>query len=154
MTTSTVSAYVARPITFLELWRTDGWRLKVYGIADGRPAPRRELVEAAKRLALAVLPAASGDNLPAVGFVGAHDARGGCYVFVDWWADENELHHRAFLGSSPDELRPIGLDDAIGCVWDLAVIDFERRAWLEAILKNPELPDLEAYLERRLEAVV
>jgi hypothetical protein len=33
------------------------------------------------------------------------DARGGCYVFIDWWTDENELHHHAFLGPTPDELR-------------------------------------------------
>src|SRR5687767_15279367 len=28
-----------------------------------------------------------------VGFLCAHDGRGGCFAFVDWWADENELHH-------------------------------------------------------------
>ena len=40
-----------RPIRFLELWQPDDWRMKVYGIAYGRPAPRGELIEAAKDIA-------------------------------------------------------------------------------------------------------
>jgi hypothetical protein len=35
-----------------------------------------------------------------------------------------------------------------GCVWELEVVDFERRAWLEDVLSNPAGPDLDAYLER------
>ena len=34
----------------------------------------------------------------------------------------------------------------LGCVWELEVIDFERRAWLEDVLKNDEL---DAYLGKR-----
>lgn len=149
--TPSISPYVARPIAFHELWQPGDWRLKVYGIAYARPAPRPELVDAAKRLALEVLPP---EPLYAVGFIGAHDARGGRYAFVDWWADENELHHKNFLGPSPDELRPAGPDDSTACVWDLAVIDFERRAWHELVVKQAGAPDLGAYLERRFEETV
>lgn len=150
-TAPSISPYVARPIAFLELWRPGQWMLKVYGIAYGRPGPRPELVDAAKRLALQVLP----PQPPyAVGFVGAHDARGGCYAFVDWWANENELHHKNFLGPSPDELRPAGPDDSTACVWDLAVVDFERRAWHELVVKQAGAPDLGPYLARRFEETV
>ena len=38
-----------------------------------------------------------------------------------------------------------------GCVWELAIVDFERRAWIEDVLLNPPGPDLERYLERRLD---
>lgn len=144
-------AHVPRPIRFRELWESKGWRLKVYGISYRRPAPRPDLIEAAKRVATGLLahPAVAAGRY-GVGFVGAHDARGGCYVFVDWWAGENELHHHPFLGPSPAELHRARLDESIACVWDLAVIDFERRAWLEAVLKNPEGPDLDAYLNARM----
>lgn len=150
-TTPSISPYVARPIAFQELWQPGGWRLKVYGIAYERPVPRPELVAAAKRLALEVLPP---EPAYAVGFIGAHDARGGCYVFVDWWADENELHHKSFLGPSHDDLRPAGPDDSVACVWDLAVIDFERRAWHELVVKQAGAPDLGAYLARRFEETI
>lgn len=152
--TSFPEGYVPRRIAFRELWSTDGWQLKVYGIAHGRPEPRRELVEAAKRVASMALPPASTPALETVGFVGAHDARGGCYVFVCWWADENELHHRLFLGPSPRELRPSSPSDSTGCVWDLAVIDFERRAWYETMLVNPDGPAIEDYLARRLSTLL
>ncbi len=146
-----ITPYVARPIRFQELWQPRAWRLKMYGIAYRRPTPRPDLVDAVKRLALQVLPAQGAYG---VGFIGAHDARSGCYAFVDWWADENELHHKNFLGPSPDELRPAGPDDSTACVWDLAVIDFERRAWHEIVVKQAGAPDLGAYLARRLEETV
>jgi len=129
------------------------------GTACGRPRfidfasgrQRASEQEAAKRLALQVLPTDPGYG---VGFIGAHDARGGCYAFVDWWTNENELHHKSFLGPSPDELRPAGPNDSAACVWDLAVIDFERRAWHELVLKRADAPGVEAYLARQLDATV
>ena len=36
------------------------------------------------------------------------------------------------------------------CVWELEIIDFERRAWLHDVLIDD---DLEAYLARALEPV-
>ncbi len=146
-----ISPYVARPIRFLELWQPGAWRLKLYGIAYGRAVPRPELVDAVKRLALEVLPADPGYG---VGFIGAHDGRDGCYAFVDWWMDETELHHKPFQGPSPDDLRSAGPDDSTACVWDLAVIDFERRAWHELVVKQAGAPDLGAYLARRFEETV
>lgn len=146
-----ISPYVCRPIRFKELWQPGGWRLKVYGIAYARSAPRTELVEAAKRLALEVLPSSLGYG---IGFLGAHDARGGCYAFVDWWADENELHHKSFLGPSPAELQPAAADDSAACVWDLTVIDFERRAWHALVVRQADAPDVDAYLGRRLEVTI
>jgi hypothetical protein len=147
--------YGPRPIRFLGLLSGDGWRLKTYGIAYERPAPRPELVEAASKAVAEVLPMpADGDGRHGVGFVGVHDGRGHCFVFVDWWADENELHHHVFISPSDD---PETLEDMTGsglsaCVWDLAVIGFERDAWVRTVLANPDGPDVDAYLAERLNA--
>lgn len=145
--------YRPRPIRFLELWQPGNWRLKVYGIADGRSIPRPELNEAAKRVAHERL-AASADttNHYSVGYLGIHDSRTTNFVFVDWWADVNELHHHVYVSPSaePERLQyatPTGL---AACVWDLHVMAFERQAWLNHVLKNPRGPDLEDYLEQRL----
>jgi hypothetical protein len=144
--------YEPRPIRFLEEWAFDGWQLKVYGITYRRERPRVELVETAKRLAHESLPPALTGGNYAVGYVGVHDGRGANFIFVDWWADENELHHRVFAAPS-DELQNIPEITATGlsvCVWDLRVQCFEREAWLEAVLKNPRGADLEDYLRRQL----
>ena len=86
--------YRPRPIRGSGIWAEDGWRLKCYGIAYNREQPRTALVEAAQQMARERLPRpATGDNRYGVGFVAAHDGRGGCAAFVDWWANEDELHH-------------------------------------------------------------
>ena len=145
--------YRARPIRFIEEWREAGWRLKVYGIAYEAERPRAELIEAAKRLARGRLPRpAVAASRYGVGFLGVHDGRTANFVFVDWWADENELHHHAYTSASDglehfDYATPTGLS---ACVWDLRVQSFERDAWLEEVLKNPDGACVERYMARRL----
>lgn len=149
--------YRSRPIKFLELVELDGWRIKLYGAASERPAPRPELVEATKLLAGRVLPRPpDGDGRYSVGFACAHDGRGGCFSFVDWWADENELHHHIYIAPEerPAELSPAEPDALTACVWDLAIMGFERDAWLETVMRNPAGPDFDAYLAARLDADV
>ncbi|MCA1566877.1 MAG: isochorismatase [Acidobacteria bacterium] len=145
--------YEPRPIRFLEEWQDTGWRMKIYGIAYRRPTPRAELVETAKRIAWQCLPfPPDEDGRYGVGFIGVHDGRGANFVFVDWWADENELHHHVFAAPS-EELKDLPEITATGlsvCVWDLRVQCFEREAWLEAVLANSRGADLADYMRRRL----
>jgi len=145
--------YQARPIRFLELWEEAGWKLKVYGIAYRRAFPRPELVQAAKRIAQSHLQqAVSPGQGYGVGFLGVHDGRGANFVFLDYWADENELHHHVYISPSdqPAQLKYATPSGLIACVWDLRVLCFERQAWLDTVLANPGGPDLEAYLARHL----
>lgn len=51
----------------------------------------------------------------------------------------------AFLGR---EGRVKHYGTGMACVWELDVIDFERRAWLRDVLEDD---DVEAYLDRVLE---
>ncbi len=149
--------YAPRPIRPLAPWENAGWRLKVYGIAYGRDLPRPALVQAAQQIAAQRLPqpAVTPDRY-GVGFLGVHDGRGAAFVFVDWWQSENELHHHVYVAPTErpralEYVTPTGLS---ACVWDLAVICFERKAWLETVLANPAGPDLDAYLVRCLDADV
>jgi prepilin-type processing-associated H-X9-DG protein len=145
--------YQERSIRFLELWHQAGWRLKVYGIAYHGVAPRPELIAAAKAVAaerLATVP----DSIRhySVGFLGVHDGRTANFVFVDWWADENELHHHVYVSPTHEPARftyitPSGLT---ACVWDLRLMAFERQAWVDTVLKRHGGPDVEAYLQQRL----
>ena len=67
--------------------------------------------------------------------------------------DEDELHHHVFVGplDRPERLTPATPADLTVCVWDLAVLCFEREAWLSAVLQNPGGPDVEDYRQRRLD---
>jgi hypothetical protein len=114
---------------------------KHYGIGTHAPEPRPALVEAVRALAQPAAP----------GFTIAHDAKSAALGLVYWWENENELHARMYAAPLGDPGRLAPLDGAgLGCVWELEVIDFERRAWLEDVLVGE---DLEAYLERALEPV-
>ena len=145
--------YQARAIRFLELWEIAGWRLKVYGITCGSGEPSAGLAAAGKRVVEEKLRQvdAAVDHY-GVGFLGIHEGETANFVFVDWWADENELHHHVWASAIDD---PIALEyttpsGVIACVWDIRLIGFERDAWVGAALQNSGGPDLDDYLERRL----
>jgi hypothetical protein len=148
--------YVARSIRFLELWHCEQWRIKVYGIAYRGGIPNSALIGAAKDLATSCLPVpAITEQRYGVGFMGVHQGRGSNLVFIDWWANENELYHHACT-STPEAPGTFGYVTPTGlsaCVWDLAVIAFERQAWIEAVL-SASSPDVERYLDVRFEGEV
>jgi hypothetical protein len=142
--------YQTRPVRFLELWNCDGWQVKVYGIAYQRPAPRPELVRAAKQVAQDRLPQppATGERA-GVAILIVHDALGSIWALVEWW-EGNVLHNHVYGGhpATPSSLAPV-TGGPMACTYELAVIGFERQAWLNHVLAGPK-PDLGAYLGARL----
>jgi hypothetical protein len=133
--------YEPRSISLLE---REG-PLKHYGIARHDRVPRPALAAATRRVAQEVIPDGAS------GFTIAHDAATAGLGLVFWWANENELHQRVFAAPLED---PGALEATEGtgmaCVWELEVIDFERRAWLEDVLKRG---DARSYHERALDEV-
>lgn len=143
--------YQPRPVRFLELWETQGWRLKVYGIAYRGERPREALAARARTITRDCLPPA-GDNNYGVGFIGIHEGRDSNFIFVDWWANENELYHRAYvaLGTDPDTFRNQSHSGLMACVWDLSVLAYERQAWIDCVLRQSSAPDVEGYLSKHM----
>jgi hypothetical protein len=156
-TITRAGAHRPRAVSFLKTHEAAGWRLKFYGIADEDERPRPDLIRVAEALVPSVLPSpavhgGSSDDPHdidryGVGFVTLHDATDYSFAVFAWWAAENEVHQRIFssLPTSLGEMRPHPTP-SIGCVWELAVTDFERRAWLSHVLANTDGPDIEAYL--------
>jgi hypothetical protein len=91
--------------------------MTLYGIAWRQELPRPKLLEVAKRIAAEQLRNAAPSNYK-VGFVGAHDGRTACVVFIDYWENENELFRRVFLSRSgdPNALVPVKGSDLSMCV--------------------------------------
>jgi len=148
--------YKPRHVRFIRREDVEGWKLKLYGIALNGREPDPGFLEATRDLAGSVLPQPPvDDDRYGVGFATAHDATSLYIALVYWWQSENELHQRIYV--SPKD-RPIAFEQVenqpTGCVWELEVVDFERRGWIEDVLANPEGPDLERYLERRVDADV
>ncbi len=141
--------YEPRPVRPLGVRRFGDWRIKVYAITYRRAGLSEALRDAAVGRAKARLPRpALSDSRPGVGFLGIHEGRDSNFSFLDWWANENELHHHVWFSTphEPGALREWTPEDPFACVWDLAVVGFERAAWVRHVLANPDGPDLDAYL--------
>ena len=140
--------YAPRLAEFVSEERFGAWRCKLYGLADPAKGVRAELLDATRERA--------GANLPAAGygasFAIAHDAAFPI-ALVYWWQGVNELHQRSFIGASIEGLEPVEWTPA-GCVHELAIVEFERRAWIEDVIGNPDGPDLDRYLGRRFGGLV
>jgi hypothetical protein len=146
-------SYKLRSIRFIEFFDELGWRMKVYGISYKDEFPTSNLVEIAKNIAREELPQpAITDNRYGVGFICVHEARDANFFLIDWWSDENALNHHIYVSSfdAPANAVDITLKGPNMCVWELRVIGYERQAWLNNVLANPKGPDLEAYLNFRL----
>ncbi len=151
-----IETYRKRPVRCEGVWEADGWRLKLYGIAYRGDGPRPEVVAAANEVARSALPQppATADRY-GVGFLIIHDGRAGCWCLLDWWGNEDILFHRLFAAPSerPREFKPV-TNEVTACVWEIAVWNFERQAWVDTILANPAGPNLDCYLEVQLNADV
>jgi hypothetical protein len=133
-------AYHQRRCDFLSEERIGDWRVKLYGLARPEKSVSAGLIETTRALAAGSLPAVD-DAHHGAAFAIAHDARWPI-ALVYWWEADNELHSR---------IEPAG---PMGCVWELGVVEFERRAWIADVIGNPDGPDLDGYMSRRLEGMV
>lgn len=146
---SVATSYQPRPVRFQGLWEVDGWVIKQYGIARDPAGPRAALLEAAKQAARGRLPhPPKADGRFGVGFLIVHDGALGGWALIDWWAHDVLLHHHVFKAPSerPSEFTPVDSGLA-ACCWELAVIAFERDAWVETMLQSSP-PSVEEYLSR------
>jgi hypothetical protein len=148
--------YAKRPVRFLELCTVGAWRLKVYGIRHrGGDVPDPALVARAKTILLPHLPLVDA-NCYGLGFIGVHQGRGADFVFLGWWANENELFYHVYVAAhaASDDWQYANSTGPMACTWDMALITHERAAWVEHVLANPAGPNVEAYLSERLNAAV
>lgn len=146
--------YRPRAIHALELHEEKGWRIKVYNILHSSKDRDNALVEAAKGAALDTLPQpAVTPDRSGVGFLNVHQGRSYDFVTVAWWAYETELRQVTLTRPSSTSYRLDASEansEISSDVWDLRLLAFERDAWLETVLTRKGGPDVEGYLEARL----
>jgi len=150
----TFDAYAPRSFRFLKLVERHGFKIKLYGIRYGGGDVDKPLIDGALPVLLDRLASASeGQQHYGVGFGGIHQGKTGDFAFIDWWADENELHHHVYVSTdaSPGKFRYVTPTGLIACVWDLRLMWFEREAWVSCALRKGMRPDLDGYLALRFD---
>ena len=153
-----MTSYQARRVQFHELLTVGEWTIKVYTIHTGA-----ELIGSAYYRAIRDwLPAwlALDNGFDArhahLGFLIIHPGREGIFTLLNWWVGDNMLNTHVFLTdpAEPTAFERISGNGLFACVWELAVIDHERRAWTRHVLQRAPEADRAAYLADTLEGEV
>jgi|SRR5579862_3052725 len=151
--------YAGRWIRFLKHWQRGDTTFKVYEITMGAGSCSKKLLDAA----LASVAKHLRDNSTrhrqyGVGFISLHVGRGENQIVIDRWINENELLHQILVSSekTPASFRKPPRDHNSVCVWELYLQGFERKAWLDCVLRSRMSwpARLRKYLDQRLDVRV
>lgn len=148
------SPYQKRPIRFVELYEHAQWKLKIYSISSKNEFVSREQIENAKNHLSDWLQLNETNSFESynIGTLMLHEFNDGCFAIINWWVDENMLQHYVYLAKKdqPEAFELFSSNGIVTCVWESAVLWFERNAWVNHILMNYKNPDFEGYFNQQL----
>ena len=147
--------YQTRPIRFLGLEEFGAWTVKLYSISTKNEYADEKRIQAAKDRVPEWLLQAELTGLPyyKVATLIIHEGRDGCFAIISWWTGENMLQLFAYMADEklPNQFHLISDKGIVSCVWEIAILWFERNAWVRNVLMQPENPDaLHQYLLAQL----
>src|SRR5271169_3628396 len=126
-----------------------GRSVKRYHVTPGPDGVEPEIERAAFAILPRLLP--ERDETPPATFIVVHRSRGdnAAYLNAYSWVWDNVLHMRGAAAAQPalgcpddDPTHFMILDNNwIGCVWELAPLQYERNTWVRHMLEPAE-PDL------------
>lgn len=142
-----MEAYRPRLTRALGVVERGDWVLKATGITATDDLPSTAEVEAAAKLV---------EGLPkgGIGYLIVHKGTDALWVLVGRW-ELDILHQRLFgaaLGTT--EFEEVPGNGPTACVWELAVIDQERRAWVRHVLSYPDQPHYTDYLADTIDSTL
>lgn len=141
--------YKFRPVRFIELYRHEDWHIKIYSISSLHDVVEPHWVSRAKENLTTWLKHSS--TYPLLTYQSAtlilHEGKEGCFAIICWWIDENMLQLFVYLAtySEPDNFVLFSDKGMVTCVWEMAVLWFERNAWVQHVLMKADAPDMGAY---------
>lgn len=146
--------YKPRKIDFHNTIRVNNWQIKVYKFTFRETFQADEILEKAIAKLPEWLETAKTLNFEIyhIGFLMIHEGRDGIWCILSWWLGENMLRSLTFSTStaSPNDFTLNPQKGGMVCVWELEVINFERKMWIEHILKKAENPDFAGYLNEKM----
>ena len=152
--------YQPRQIRWRGLHAEPDLTLKVYGLScsDGLP-PSDDAIALAIQIAvrwfrtpLEPVMAAGVDwsTVPnhGLGVLIVHVGREATFALFDYWVGENMLRHHVWAAShsAPTQFETLKGSDMSMCVWEMAVLQHERAAWLRHVLTADGRADPAGYL--------
>jgi hypothetical protein len=134
------SIFKTRPISFIEVFICNDWRIKLYTITYDPAVVSTETINIAKSYVGKWLLKSQDYNLPTykVATLIIHKWRGGHFAIISWWIGENMMQILVFLATNEEPLnfRLYSDKGIVTCVWELEILWFERNAWVQEVLKK------------------
>lgn len=148
-----MASYQPRKIKFAEIVQVNDWQVKIYTIARQGDFESPEFY----RQAIAQLPTwltmrnSFDPSHEHLAFLILHAGNEGLFSIINWWVGKNMLNTHIFITDPavPHQFKRISGDGLAPCIWELEVIQHERKAWMKYILQSPHSPDYESYLAAR-----
>ncbi len=136
------TTYEPRRVAVLDRVGNEDWQLKAYWMSPDGSEPDHQVVGDAAEAALAVLEAEDGYG---AGFLIVHRGVIADWIVLGWWTDEDILRRRVLVHDGSGVVDRSD-EHFLACVWELSVVDWERKAWINTVLRHPENADTERYL--------
>jgi len=142
MRVNVVSEYSPRHVVTLDNVRTDEWELKPYWLTPEPSEPDTDDIELAITTSLAALDGVTGYG---AGFLIVHRGEVATWVILFWWTDQDILRRRIWQ-IEDEELVDVGDQNFVACVWELSIVDWERKAWINHVLRGTRSVAPDSYL--------
>lgn len=146
--------YRPRKIEFRSIARVNDWQVKIYTITfktefDSNSVLHYAISNLPKWLEKAKHPEFETHQNA---FLIVHEGRDGVWTLLNWWIGENMLQTLTFRTGFDDleSFEETPETGGMACVWELEIINFERKMWIEYVLKKVENPDFTGYLNQKL----
>ncbi|WP_420960502.1 hypothetical protein [Brucella sp. IR073] len=82
------------------------------------------------------------------GFAIVHQGEEGLWLLLHWWLEGGIATHMLWRSNLDGEPAFVPAEPLLmACVWELGIIDFERRAWMETVMSGKPVAD---YLTRTM----
>jgi hypothetical protein len=135
-------------------------KVKFYSVTakEDRQIPGWQIIRAATLVAFDRLPKPPKPSIPesplSIAVACVHETKGPVFLLTGVWANENELRTAIVELNLQEPGKIVPNPTPPFCTWDLAILGFERNAWVDTVLKNPTPAAIEAYLSQVLNALL
>ncbi|MBC2883996.1 hypothetical protein H7Q97_01100 [Ochrobactrum sp. CM-21-5] len=122
-------------------------KLSIIEADPANPVTQATIGTARRQIASAREALAGTPHLDA-GFAILHQGEDGLWLLLHWWLEGGIATEILWQSELDEEVEFMPAQPMLmACVWELGIIDFERRAWMETAMSGKSIAD---YLARTL----
>ncbi len=145
--------YQDRKIEYIKNTFVENLCVKIYTITNRHQFEAKETFKSAEKLLPKWIENIKNSTIPTHrnAFLMVHEAREGTLILLCWFTGENMIETNIYYANfeNPSEINPsIYKEKQLICIWELEIVWFERKAWIQHVLSKSENPDFSSYQKK------